>query len=95
MKEAIKVLVIYDVKDNKRRRTYMKLLNSFGYRVQYSAYEAQLTYKKYDKLKTILKKLEKDEDSVIIYRLNSSCEIINYGDKSYKENAVLSDNLFV
>ena len=45
MKEKIRIIVIYDIKDDKRRRTYMKLLNSYGYRVQYSAYEAYLTYK--------------------------------------------------
>ncbi|SEQ67639.1 CRISPR associated protein Cas2 [Lachnospiraceae bacterium NE2001] len=95
MKEKVRVLVIYDVSYDKRRRTYMKLLNSFGYRVQESAYEAHLSYSKYDRLKKCLKKLENDKDTVIIYKLNSLCEIISYGDTSYRERMIYDENVFV
>ena len=37
MKEKVRVLVIYDISDDRRRRMYVKLLNGYGYRVQESA----------------------------------------------------------
>ncbi len=95
MKEKIKVLVIYDISDDRRRRKYMKLLNSFGYRVQESAYEAVLSHDKYEKLRVTLKKMENKEDSVVLYRLNSLCDVISYGDDSYKNNAIYVENFFV
>ncbi len=95
MKEKIRVIIIYDIKDDKRRRAYVKILSSYGYRIQYSAFEAYLSHKKYEKLKFVLKKLEVDEDSVIMYKMNSLCETIHYGDTSYLASVEESDCLFL
>ena len=42
------VVVIYDIIDNKRREFLKKLLNSFGNRIQRSAFECLLTREKYE-----------------------------------------------
>lgn len=65
---------------------------SFGYLL---LYEAQFSYSKYDMLKKCLKKLENDEDTVIVYKLNSLCEITSYGDTSYKNGMIFDENVYV
>ena len=44
------VLIIYDISDNKRRNKMAHYLESFGFRVQKSAFEAILNKKLYEKL---------------------------------------------
>ncbi len=69
MAKEIFILIIYDVCDDKRRRKLVKILNSFGYRVQYSAFEAILPEVKYRKLVGILEKVRNEEDSIRIYQM--------------------------
>lgn len=90
-----KHIVIYDISDDKRRRQYMKLLNSFGYRIQESAYEAYLSPPKYNKLKKCLKNLENSQDSVILYKLNALCDKISFGNISYQENYMYDENVYI
>ena len=45
------VLVIYDISSNKQRVKVAKYLNSYGIRVQKSAFEARLGRKKYQQMK--------------------------------------------
>ena len=44
------VLIIYDIIDNKRRTKMVKLLESYGTRVQRSAFEALINRSQYSKL---------------------------------------------
>jgi len=37
-----RVLIIYDIVDDKRRSKYVKFISSFGFRVQKSAFEAKV-----------------------------------------------------
>ena len=54
--DTFTVVVIYDIIDNKRREFLKKLLNSFGNRIQRSAFECLLTR---EKCEILLKKIEK------------------------------------
>lgn len=76
------ILVIYDIIDNKRRNKMVKLLESYGTRVQKSAFEALITTRQYNKLIEDIKQLIDNDDNVRIYRLNSSNEVILLG-KTY------------
>ena len=53
------VLVIYDIIDNKRRTKLAKIMKSYGFRVQKSAFEAWLTDSKYEKCCQDLNRLQK------------------------------------
>ena len=55
-KDIFTIVVIYDIIDNKRRAFLKKLLNSFGNRIQRSAFECLLTREKYE---ILLKKSRK------------------------------------
>lgn len=85
------VLIIYDIIDNKRRNKMVKHLESFGNRVQKSAFEALLPLSKYHDMIKGIKKIISNEDNVRIYRLNSSNEVLllGVGDTSYEENVII------
>ncbi len=73
-------IVIYDIVNDKRRRKMVKCLESFGIRVQKSAFECFLDDAMYKKL---LKKVDKiivsEEDLLRVYRLTSRCDIECWG----------------
>ena len=52
--DTFTVVVIYDIIDNKRREFLKKLLNSFGNRIQRSAFECLLTREKCEILLKVL-----------------------------------------
>ena len=76
------VLVIYDITNTKRRNKLVKVLESYGYRVQKSAFELYVTRRQYEKLISSLKRIVNldEDDNIKIYKLNSSNEIITIGD---------------
>lgn len=73
------VLVIYDIIDNKKRLKLVKYLNSFGFRVQKSFYEAKLSKRAYDKLMSGIGKYADEEDSIRIYKIIGSGQVTVYG----------------
>lgn len=85
------VLIIYDIIDNKRRNKMVKHLESFGNRVQKSAFEALLPHSKYRDMINGIMKIISNDDNVRIYRLNSSNEVLLFGvgDTSYEENVII------
>ena len=74
------VLVIYDISNDKKRRDLVKYLQSYGGRVQRSAFECIMTKKLYKNLvKDIKKYMDPKTDSIRIYRLNRDNQILNFG----------------
>ena len=85
------VLIIYDIIDNKRRTKMVKLLESYGTRVQRSAFEALINRSQYSKIIEGIKKTISNEDNVRIYRLNSSNEVFLLGESYsvYEEEVII------
>lgn len=85
------VLIIYDIIDNKRRTKMVKLLESYGTRVQRSAFEALINRSQYSKIIEGIKKIISNEDNVRIYRLNSSNEVLLLGESYsvYEEEVIV------
>lgn len=85
------VLIIYDIIDNKRRTKMVKLLESYGTRVQRSAFEALINRNQYSKIIEGIKKTISNEDNVRIYRLNSSNEVFLLGESYsvYEEEVII------
>ena len=67
------VLIIYDIEDNKRRNKVVKVLESYGVRVQKSAFECYANERRLGDLKDRLKKYIEDDDSIRIYTPFSRC----------------------
>ena len=80
------ILIIYDIIDNKRRTKMVKLLESYGTRVQRSAFEALINRSQYSKIIEGIKKTISNEDNVRIYRLNKNVITQIYGEKLENEN---------
>lgn len=77
------ILVIYDISDNKQRLNLSKYLESYGVRVQKSAFEARLDKKKYKQLLEGLDKILKKEDNVRVYKMRDYEEVRTYGDETF------------
>lgn len=74
MEKKRRTLVIYDIKDNKRRYRIIKVLESYGIRVQYSVFEAVLGENQWKDLTVrVTKYLKIDEDAFRMYDL-SECK---------------------
>lgn len=80
---GIMVIVSYDISNDKLRTKFAKYLSRFGHRLQYSVFEIDNSERIVDNIVNDLKnKYEKSfsqEDSVIIFKLSSSCEVLRFG----------------
>jgi len=61
---------MYDISENKRRNKVQKLLESYGYRVNYSVFEITLSETKLNTILLKLKEIAKKEDNIRVYILN-------------------------
>ena len=77
------VIISYDISVDKLRTKFSKYLSRFGHRLQYSVFEIDNSTRILNNIITDLKnKYERafsQSDSVIIFKMSSSCEIIRYG----------------
>ena len=77
------VIVSYDISDDKLRTKFSKYLSRFGHRIQYSVFEIDNSKRIIDNIVNDLtnnfEKKFSQEDSVIIFKLSSSCEVLRYG----------------
>lgn len=73
--EYVRVLICYDLINDKRRAKLVKCLEDYGTRVQYSVFEALLTKRNFEILKLKVQKiLDLDEDCINFYPLDSYSE---------------------
>ena len=77
------VVVSYDISNDKLRTKFAKYLSRFGHRLQYSVFEIdnseQIVNNIVNDLKNKYEKSFSQEDSVIIFKLSSSCEVLRFG----------------
>ena len=79
--EWSRTLIIYDIETDKIRTKVVHILESYGIRVQKSAFECHLNDKKLVALKNQLKKVATEDDSIRIYRIDKTCfDISEFGD---------------
>ena len=88
------VLVSYDISNDKLRTKFSKFLSKFGYRLQYSVFKIEnsehiLTNIVQEIVNNYSKKFTQS-DSVYIFKLSSSCEVIKYDyDKNEDEDVII------
>lgn len=77
------IVVSYDISDDKLRTKFSKYLSKFGHRLQYSVFEIDNSKRIVDNIVTDIKnRFEKcftQQDSAIIFKLSSSCEVLRFG----------------
>lgn len=79
--DKVFVLIIYDIIDNKKRNKLATYLQSYGFRIQKSAFEAVISKTKYHKLIKEIKRYVTEEDSIRIYKIIGNNQIKSYGKK--------------
>lgn len=91
MNKRKSILIIYDIEDNKKRNKTVKLLESYGIRVQKSAFECYIDDAALPKLKKELKRLIGTEDSIRFYSGCDYCFDIgkNSPIEMYSSNVIL------
>lgn len=87
------ILISYDISEDKLRTHFSKYLKRFGHRLQYSVFEIDNSVKilkniVYDINNKFSKRFQQS-DSVIIFIMNESCEIIKFG-YAKNEDSVLN-----
>ena len=77
------LLVSYDISNDKLRTRFAKFLSKYGYRLQYSVFEIKNSDRILENITTKIEKYFGDKfeqtDSVIIFILSKTCEIIKFG----------------
>ncbi len=72
-----RILVIYDIEDNRVRNKVVKRLETYGVRVQKSAFECYVDDGRYRNLVARLNGLVGEKDSIRIYSTASECFEVN------------------
>ncbi len=87
------VIISYDIANDKLRTQFSKYLCRFGHRIQYSVFEIDNSNKL---LNNILCDIENqfskrfgEADSVYIFKLSASCQVIRYGYAKHEEEDVI------
>lgn len=87
------VLISYDISNDKLRTKFAKYLSKFGYRLQYSVFKIENSEHMLSNItQNIENKFSKkftQGDSVYIFRLTSSCEVIKYGYAKHEDSEVI------
>ena len=66
----MKILIMYDISEDKRRTNVEKLLASYGYRVNYSVFELDIKKSDYRNLIDRLVSISDPKDNIRVYILN-------------------------
>lgn len=64
-------LIAYDITDGGRLRAVAKVLNRYGYRVQKSVFECDISKQQYNKLKAKLSAIKSGNDKIKCYSLRN------------------------
>lgn len=87
------VIISYDISNNKKRTKFNKYIRKFGHRLQFSVYEIENSNRVLNNIiADINNKFTKefdDTDSVYIFKMSSSCEILKYGYASHENDTLL------
>lgn len=77
------VIISYDISDDKKRARFNKYIRKFGCMLQYSVYQIENSDRILNNIVTDLNNRWMKEfdqtDSVYIFKLSSSCEVLKYG----------------
>lgn len=75
------VLISFDIRDDKRRRKVVKILEHYGVRVQYSVFELSVSESKIIDIKNKIKGIIDNVDNVRYYFLCKDCvkKVVNQG----------------
>ena len=87
------IIISYDIADDKTRTKFSKYLGRFGHRIQYSVFEIDNSNKLLDNIicdiENRFSKVFSEADSVYVFKLSTSCQVIRYGYAKHEEEDIL------
>lgn len=87
------ILVSYDISDNKLRGKFANFLSKFGYRLQYSVFKIDNSERLLNivtnEIENRFSKKFSQSDSVYIFKLSASCEVIKYGYAKNEDESII------
>jgi len=87
------IIVSYDISDNKKRNAFAKYLKKFGHRLQYSVFQITNSQRILENIKADVEnkfsKLFDETDSIYIFTLSNTCDIIKWGYASHEDDEML------
>lgn len=73
------VLIAYDIISTRKRNKLVKFLQSYGFRIQKSVFEAMISDKLYNKLILEIGAYADEEDSIRVYKILGKSQVMNFG----------------
>lgn len=77
------IIISYDISNDRKRAKFSKCIRKFGQMLQYSVYEIENSQRVLNNILADLNnkwiKQFDQTDSVYVFKMSSSCEIIKYG----------------
>lgn len=87
------IIVSYDISNDKLRTRFSKYLSRFGHQIQYSVFEIDNSNKLLNNIicdiDNQFAKYFSEEDSIYLFKLSSSCEVIRYGYAKHEEEEII------
>ena len=87
------IILSYDISNNKLRTRFSKFLCKYGHRIQYSVFEIENSKTILDNVITQIKtKFENkfsDANSIYMFNLSCSCEVIRMGYAKHEEEDII------
>lgn len=68
-------IVSYDIRDAKRSNKVRKVLGRYLFRIQLSVWEGELTFLQIEQIKSLLKEISAEEDSIQIWVIQDPSRI--------------------
>lgn len=77
------IIISYDISNDKKRAKFSKYIRKLGHMLQYSVYEIENSQKVLNNILADINnkwiKQFDQTDSVYVFKMSSSCEIVKYG----------------
>lgn len=90
------VVAAYDISSTKKRNAVIKVLKSYGFRIQKSVFEAEIPKNRLDRLCASLTPLiDEDTDSIRIYAMTRDCFVWTIGDCGSPAAAVKAKTVII
>lgn len=87
------VLVSYDISNDKKRAKFSKYISKFGHRLQYSVFEIENSDRILNNIVADINnkwiKMFDETDSVYIFKMSSTCQVIRYGYAKHDDSDLL------
>ena len=86
------IIISYDISDDRKRTKFSRYLEKYGHRIQYSVFEIENSDRILNNIMEDIQnrymKVFDQKDSVYIFNLSKSCEVVRHGYAKNEESTL-------